>query len=174
LKRVGCILASALLALIFPTTAQAATVTTVDFTAAPKGTHFLTGAQEPTCTVSGVDVTCTSYELRGVGAAKAEALLWVTWTALIECRDAADQVVDVSVNDEADGDIRQLEAKGRLVVPELAPPSGWPETQFPEIATCPSEEWSPSVVPGSITLTDFTYTLTFTCFTRPAITVTGP
>jgi hypothetical protein len=42
------------------------------------------------------------------------------------------------------------------------------------IATCSSEEWSPSLVPGSITLTDFTYTLTFTCFTRPAITITGP
>jgi hypothetical protein len=174
LKRISCILASALLALIFPTTAQAAPVTTVDFTDAPKGTRFLTGAQEPTCTVSGVDVTCTSYELRGVGTTRAEALLWVTWTALIECKDEAGQVVEVSVNDEADGDIRQLEANGRLVVPVLASPSGWPEAQFSEIATCPVEEWFPSVVPGSITLTDFTYTLTFEGFTEPAITVTGP
>jgi len=147
-------------------------VATINFTHAPKGTHFLTGAPEPTCAVSGVDVTCTSYELGGVGTTSAEALLWVTWTALIECRDEAGQVVETTVNDEANGALWYLEANGRLVVPVLALSGGWAETQFYEIATCPVEEWFPSVVPGSITLTDFTYTLTSEGFTEPAITIT--
>jgi hypothetical protein len=174
LKRVGYIVVPALLTLLLPTTAQAATATTVDFTNAPHGTRFMPGTPKPTCTVEGEDVTCTSYGLRRVGTTSAEALLWVTWTALIQCADETGQVVDVSVNEEEDGAIAYLESNGRLAVPELATSPGFPQGHFGEIATCPDEEWIPGVVPGSITVTDFSYDLTFEGFTRPAITITGP
>jgi hypothetical protein len=174
LKRIGFIVVPALMTLLLPTTAQAATATTVDFTNAPHGTRFMAGTPKPTCTVDGVAVTCSSYDLRGVGTTRAEALLWVTWTALIQCKDEAGQVVEVSVNEEQDGAIYYLESNGRLGVPVLATSSGFPQGHFEEIATCPVEEWIPGVVPGSITVTDFSYDLTFEGFTEPAITVTGP
>ncbi len=174
MKRTGLLLVAALLTLVIPTTAQAATVTTVDLANAPKGTRFAPGTPQPTCTVSGVEVGCTSHGLLGVGTTSAEALLWVTWTATIQCKDEAGQVVQVSPNEEEDGAIAHLEPNGRLVVPVLATSSGFIEGHYAEIATCPNEEWIPGVVRGSITVIGFTYTLTFEGFTEPAITVTGP
>jgi hypothetical protein len=41
-------------------------------------------------------------------------------------------------------------------------------------ATCPNPNWTPEVRSGtSITLSSFTYTVTFAGFSSPAITITG-
>jgi hypothetical protein len=38
---------------------------------------------------------------------------------------------------------------------------------------CPNSNWTPKVRPGSVTLTDFTYTLTFAAFSSAYITITA-
>ena len=46
--------------------------------------------------------------------------------------------------------------------------------QFEAQATCPNPNWTKSVRGGTITLTNFTYTLHFAGFTGDFITITGP
>jgi hypothetical protein len=45
---------------------------------------------------------------------------------------------------------------------------------FEAAATCPNGNWTKSLAGGSITLSSFTYTLTFAGFTGAYITITGP
>jgi hypothetical protein len=47
------------------------------------------------------------------------------------------------------------------------------QQQFLSQQTCPNPNWTPTLGSG-ITLTSFTYTLTFAGFSSPYITVTGP
>jgi hypothetical protein len=47
------------------------------------------------------------------------------------------------------------------------------EQQFLAQQTCPNPNWTPTI-PGGITLSSFTYTVTFAGFSGPYITITGP
>jgi hypothetical protein len=148
--------------------------TTFNPAAAPNGTHVQTGT--PSCSVDGLTVTCSSYELAGVGNTDASASLNVIYTATVDCRNHGGQVVEVKAQSETGpfttGRIRSK--NGRLDVPTLSS-SGVPtDRDFTSQATCPNGNWTKEVRSGTTTLVSFTYTLTFFGFNTPYITITGP
>jgi hypothetical protein len=63
---------------------------------------------------------------------------------------------------------------GKLTVPSLNSGPVPTAAQFEAAAKCPNPNWTKSVQGGTITLSSFTYTLTFAGFTAPFITITGP
>ena len=177
MKRILFVLASALLALfVTSTTAQAAITTTFDAGAAPTGTHLQRGTIS--CSVDSTTrlVTCTSYELAGVGNANAQATLNASYSATVQCRNHGGQIVEVhSQNVTVSSSTGTIEAKnGRLAVPELTSAPAPTAAQFEALATCPNPNWTPEVLASSIRIASFRYTLTFVGFANPAITITGP
>jgi hypothetical protein len=158
----------------FPAGASAAITTTFNPAAAPSGTHVQTGT--PTCTVSGLLVSCSTYELAGVGNTNATATLRASYTATVNCRNHGGQIVPVKATAQSvPTTTGQLEPKnGRLTVPALNSGPVPTAAQFEALATCPNGNWTKEIVPGSRTLSSFTYTLHFTGFTGNYITITGP
>src|SRR4051794_35150966 len=116
MKRIFGIAALALLLM----TSVALATTTIDPTAAPTGTHFQTGSA--TCTISNGVLTCSSYELAGVGNANATATLDATYSATVRCRNHGGQIVDVkSQTETAPTTTGALQPKnGKLTVPSLS------------------------------------------------------
>ena len=176
MKRLLFILLSALLALFFTTTAQAAISTTFDSTAAPTGTHLQTGTIACSVDPSTLLVSCTSYELAGVGNTNAKATLDTVYSATVQCRNHGGQIVDVKSQAKAapttTGDLSPK--NGRLSVPAFnsgpVPSAGTFEAQ----ATCPNGNWTKQLLGGTTTLSSFVYTLHFAGFTGNYITITGP
>jgi hypothetical protein len=176
-KRFALIVATALLALVLaPATASAAITTTIDPAAAPTGTHLQTGAIG--CSVDPVTqlVTCSGYELAGVGNANATGSLDTDYTATVRCRNHGGQIVDVkSQVTTAPVTTGSLSPKnGRLAVPALSSSPVPTAADFEAQATCPNRNWTKELLGGSIALSGFTYTLTFAGFASPYITITGP
>ena len=175
MKRLALVVAAALLMLGFaPTAAYAAITTTIDPSAAPTGTHVQTGT--PTCTVTGLAVTCSTYELAGVGNTNAIGSLTATYTATVQCRNHGGQIVEVkSQVTGATATTGSLSPKnGRLTVPSLSSSPVPTAAQFEAQATCPNGNWTKELLGGTITLSSFTYTLHFAGFTGDYITITGP
>jgi hypothetical protein len=175
MKRFALVVATALLMLGFaPSAAFAATTVTFNDAAAPTGTHVQSG--DPMCSISGGVVTCSSYELAGVGNANAEASLSASYTATVQCRNKGGNIVEVkSQVTGATASTGALEPKnGRLLVPSLSSTSVPSDAQFTASATCPNGNWTKLVLQGSVSLSGFTYTLHFVGFTGNYITITGP
>jgi len=150
--------------------------TTVNFANAPTGAHFRQNSGAPTCSISGITVSCTGTQIAGVGNTDATLVLTVTYAATVQCRNNGGQIVDVKTQGTtatpAPDDATQLR-NGTLIVSSFSA-STVPTTQsFLDQATCPNPNWT-KVLLGSPTVTSFTYTLTFDGFTEPAITITGP
>ena len=149
--------------------------TTFNSANAPTGTHVQSGS--PTCLVGSNNlVTCSTYELAGVGNANATGSLDATYTATVQCRNHGGQIVEVkSQAESAPTTTGSLSPKnGRLTVPSLnsgpVPSAG----DFEAMATCPNGNWTKELESGTVTLASFTYTLTFAGFSGPYITITGP
>ena len=175
MKRFAIVLATALLTLVFaPSAAFAAITTTFNDAAAPTGTHVQTGT--PTCQISGGAVTCSSYELAGVGNTNAQASLTASYTATVQCRNHGGQIVEVkSQVTGATATTGQLSPKnGRLLVPSLSSSPVPTASQFEASATCPNGNWTKEALTGTIALSSFTYTLHFVGYTGNYITITGP
>jgi len=175
MKRLFTLAALALSALlVMASAASAAVVTDIDPTQAPSGTHLQTGTIG--CTVSGGTVTCSTFELAGVGHTNAELNLEATYTATINCTNKGGNLVEAHSDDVtvSSGPITlRSDKNGRLAVPAATAPAPT-AAQVLAQADCPNPNWTPSVAPGSITLSSFTYTLTFAGFDEPYITITGP
>jgi hypothetical protein len=174
-RLIRSLLGSALILLLAASSAFAATVVTVNFANAPTGTHFV-GDARPSCTVSSLVVSCSSYELAGVGNTDATAALSTTYSATIDCENHGGQIVEVHQESATvASSTGALHPKnGRLVVPSLSSAPAPTAAQFEAMASCPNPNWTAVAVQGSITLSSFTYKLTFVGFTAPAITITGP
>lgn len=155
------------------TAAQAAT--TINPAAAPTGTHLQTGSigcsVDPTTEL----VTCSGFELAGVGNANATATLTATYTATVQCRNHGGQIVEVkSQVTTAPTSTGSLSPKnGRLTVPELTSGPVPTAEDFIAKATCPNGNWTKELLGNTITLSSFTYTLHFAGFTGDYITITG-
>jgi len=176
MKRLLVVLASALLALFFTTTAQAAITTTINPNAAPTGTHLQTGTIGCSVDSSTGLVSCSTYELAGVGGSNATAALNATYTATVQCRNNGGQIVEVkSQAKAAPTTTGSLSPKnGRLSVPALNSGPVPTATQFENQATCPNGNWTKELEAGTVALSNFTYTLQFFGFTGFYITITGP
>jgi hypothetical protein len=145
-----------------------------DAAAAPNGTHLQSGT--PSCSVTGTAITCSTYELAGVGNANAQATLDAAFAAVVQCRNHGGQIVEVkSQAESAPISTGQLQPKnGRLPVPALSTGNVPTASDFTSQATCPNGNWTKVLKDGTVTLTSFTYTLTFAGFSSAYITITGP
>jgi hypothetical protein len=171
LRRILFTLTAPLAAVIaFSAAASAATV--FNPAAAPQGTHVQRGT--PGCTVgSDLSVSCSSFELAGVGNTNATANLSATYTATVVCINGGGNPSDSQHQGSftASNSTGQLSPKnGRLTVPSLAVTAPT-EQQFLAQQTCPNPNWIPTI-PGGITLSSFTYTVSFAGFTGNYITIT--
>jgi len=172
MRRIAVLITTLFLAVVgFAPTASAAT--TINPAAAPTGTHFQVGTA--TCTSDGVTVTCSSYQLAGVGNTNAEATLSTRYQATVRCRNHGGQIVDVkSQVIPVSSSTGTLQPKnGRLEVPSLTSAPAPSNATFEAQATCPNGNWTKETLPGSITVVGFTYTLHFVGFTGNFITITG-
>jgi len=174
-RRILFILAVPFAAVIAFSAAASAT-TTINPAAAPTGTHFQAGTSA-TCSVdsSGL-VTCSSYQLNGVGNSNATGSLSATYSATVDCTNHGGNLVPVKSSAQtAPTSTGSLSPKnGSLIVPSLNSGPVPSDAQFEAAATCPNGNWTKSVQGGSITLSSFTYTLHFAGFTGDFITITGP
>ena len=170
------LLIAALLGIVaaISTVALAAIVTTFNAAAAPTGTHLQTGTIG--CSISSGVVTCTAYELAGVGNADATATLDASYSATVQCRNHGGQIVDVkSQTETAPTTTGRLRPKnGRLDVPQLQSGPVPSDADFEKNATCPNGNWTKETQDSTIALSSFTYTLHFTGFDGNYITITGP
>ena len=176
LKRIGItvtLLTVALLVSAGP--ALAAVTTTFNPANAPTGTHLQTGTIGCSVDTTGL-VTCTAYELAGVGNADATATLNATYSATVQCRNHGGQIVEVkSQTKTAPTTTGRLRPKnGRLDVPQLQSGPVPTDATFEANATCPNGNWTKETLDSTIRLSSFTYTLTFTGFSGAYITITGP
>jgi hypothetical protein len=156
--------------------AQAAITTTINPAAAPTGTHLQTGTIGCSVDSTTLLVSCTSFELAGVGNANAVGTLSTTYSATVQCRNHGGQIVEVkSQVKTAPTSTGSLSPKnGRLSVPSLSSSPVPTAAQFESQATCPNGNWTKELENGTITLSSFTYTLHFAGFTGDYITITGP
>jgi hypothetical protein len=176
-KRLGFIAVVAMMLVAFSASAASAAITTtINPAAAPTGTHFQVGTA--TCTVNSTTqlVTCSSYELAGVGNANATATLSTSYSATVQCRNRGGQIVEVksqvATAPTTSGNLSP--ENGRLFVPSLSSSPVPTAASFEAQATCPNGNWTKETLAGSITLSSFTYTLHFAGFTGNYITITGP
>jgi hypothetical protein len=178
MKKAGIIAALlALLVALAAAPALGAITTTFNDAAAPSGTHVQSG--DPSCSLTGAQqpfgVSCSSYELAGVGHIDALATLSTTYSGTVVCINGGGNPSDSQHQGTfpTTTSVPLTSGKnGRLTVPSLtkSPPS---TADFLALQTCPNPNWTPTV-PGGITLTSFTYTLHFVGFTGNYITITGP
>jgi len=155
--------------------ASAAQTTTIDRTQAPSGTHLQTGTIG--CTVSSTgSVSCSTFELAGVGHTNATLTLAATYSATIDCRNNGGQVVETKTGTFTVTNppvTLTSDKNGRLTVPP-ASVTAPTEAQFLALQTCPNPNWTPEIQAGTtITLSSFTYKLTFEGFSGAYITITG-
>jgi hypothetical protein len=159
------------------TATAALAATTINPANAPGGTHFAGKTSAPVCTVtSSLAVTCTGYELAGVGNANATASLSVTFSGTVDCSNSGTNPNNAIESHETTfttvASTGSLSPKnGRLAVPSLS--SAAPPSQ-PSQTLCPNPNWTATWHAGSPVLQSFTYTLTFVGFPGAFITVTGP
>ncbi|MDQ0078659.1 hypothetical protein [Arthrobacter oryzae] len=174
-KRFFAIIA-ALAMLMFGVTTSALAATTITPAAAPTGTHLQSGTIGCSVNTATQVVSCTTFELAGVGNTNATATLITTYTATVQCRNRGGQIVEVKSQVKAaeatTGDIAPK--NGRLRVPALSSSTVPTAAQFEAQATCPNGNWTKELLGGTITLSSFTYTLHFAGFTGDYITITGP
>jgi hypothetical protein len=181
MKRVGIIAALAMLLVALSASAASAAVTPGTYNAsfndaaAPNGAH-VSGRTAPTCTVTGLNVSCSSYQLAGVGNTNANANLSVNYSASVACRNGGGNLSDSQHQGSFTRDVPSGELSpknGKMTVPALSATAPSP-ADFLAQQSCPNPNWIPELSSG-ITLESFEYTLTFVApFTGNYITIAAP
>jgi hypothetical protein len=149
-----------------------AITSSLDPSQAPSGTHLQTGTIG--CAV-GTDfaVTCSTFELAGVGHTDADVALTASYTATVDCNNPGNNrnnpIESHTTSFSASSQVTVSSGKnGRLTIPQQS------VSPFSVVQGCPNPNWTPVIRAGTLALTRFTYTVTFEDFTSPYITVTGP
>jgi hypothetical protein len=177
MKRFSLIGGLSMLLIAFSVSAALATVApgtyspTINPANAPSGTHLQTGTIS--CTVNADrSVSCTTFELAGVGNTNATVSLVANYTAIVDCFNPGtnpnNPIESHTTTFTASSTITVSSTKnGRLTVPSrsVSPSS---VTQV-----CPNPNWTPVIRPGTLQLTSFSYTVTFAGFTAPYITISA-
>lgn len=136
---------------------------------APSGTHLQTGSIG--CVVgTDLSVTCSSFQLAGVGNTNATVILLANYTATVDCfnhgTDPNNPIESHTTSfSSADTTTVPSTKNGRLTIPQ--------ETATPGSVTqvCPNPNWTPRIRSGTLQLVSFTYTVTFAGFTSPYISI---
>jgi hypothetical protein len=171
MRRISIVMAVLVAAAMTASVALAAITTDINPANAPSGTHLQTGAIG--CTVaSDLTVSCTQFELAGVGHTNAVLTLSVTYTADVTGSNKGvnpQNAVEAQGSTFTDSTSTPLTSSknGRLTVP--AQSASFPGTTS---SACPNGNWTAAFT--NKTLKSFTYTLTFDGFSGAYITITGP
>jgi hypothetical protein len=175
MRRLGIITALSMLVLaVSASVALAAITTDINPANAPNGTHYKSGTAS--CSVTGTTVNCTGYTLAGVGHINATEELDATYTATVVCRNSGGNLSDGQHQgsfNSTTGPIPVTSDKNGNMTVTPTTVSAPSTADFLALQTCPNPNWTPEVS-GSITLSSFTYTLTFEGFTGAYITIKGP
>jgi hypothetical protein len=181
MKRIGIIttLSTLLMALFVALLAPAALAvqtTTINPANAPEGTHLQRGTIGCTVNDTTLLVTCSTFELAGVGNTNATGSLVTSYSATVTCTNNGGKTVPVkSTVQTAPTTTGSLSPEnGRLSVPSLSSSPVPTAADFEASATCPNPNWKKKADLSTLTLESFTYTLTFAGFSGAYITVTGP
>jgi hypothetical protein len=166
------LVASVLALCLSATGALAAITSSLDPSQAPSGTHLQTGAIS--CTVNAdQSVTCSTFELAGVGHTDADVALTASYTAIVDCNNPGNNrnnpIESHTTSFSASTQITVTSGKnGRLSVPA--------QSVNPNAVAqgCPNPNWTPVIRAGTLTLESFSYTVTFEDFASPYISVVGP
>jgi len=170
MRRVGIITTlSMLLLALSASVALAAITTTINPANAPSGTRLQSGAIGCTVGDDGLTVTCTAFELAGVGNTNAFVSLTANYSGIVDCRNHGGNIVEsheTTFSATNEGTLRPTR-NGRL---RVAVRSVSPDLDLAE--PCPNPNWTPEFHAGSPTLDSWSYTLTFAGFTGAYITIT--
>jgi hypothetical protein len=172
MRRLGII--TALLTLLGAVTASvalAAITTTINPANAPSGTHLQAGAIGCAVGSDGLTVSCSAFELAGVGNTNADLNLTANYSGVVDCFNHGGNLVESHETTFAATNEATLtpSRNGRL---RVGARSVSPDLDLAE--PCPNPNWTPEFHAGSPTLDSFSYTLTFNGFTGAYITITGP
>ena len=163
----------AVLALLVTALAAVPALAVTDFDNAPSGAHYRQGSAEPVCTVDEATntVRCTGTTIGGVGNTNADVLLSVTAQADLTCTNRGGNLVEphsTTVTDTTTA-TEFSSRNGQIVIDPMS--EQITEADVERAFTCPNRNWTEDV--QSITITGFTYSVTFAGFDDPAILVTG-
>jgi len=157
---------------------SAAIVQTVNPAFAPSGTHLQTGAIGCSVNSTTLAVTCTGFELAGVGHTNLTLLLTAVYRATIDCNNPSETNKNnpieshTSTFSATSGPLTIPSTKnGRLTVPQQSVSSSL------VAQGCPNPNWEPVIRSGTLQLLSFTYTITFQGFstaTQNYVKITGP
>jgi hypothetical protein len=133
------------------------------------GSSFLKSGTVECVVNSALDVNCGAYVLGGVGNTNAAVSLTATYSATIDCTNHGGNLVESHTSTFSDSSAATVVSSrnGQLRVPAQS------TSAFDAPQVCPNPNWTPSIRAGTLTLESFTYTLTFTGFTSPYITITA-
>jgi hypothetical protein len=146
----------------------------------PSGAHYAKGSVEPTCGAvqGGANdkfsyFSCTGTTIGGVGNTNATATLSVTYSGTVQCRNHGGQIVDVKSQTTVGTPSLPLypDRNGQIVVPVLTVQVPTAKT-LTEAATCPNGNWTKELQ-GGVVLTSYVYTVIFSGYTQPFISITG-
>lgn len=167
-------LAAASLAAAMSASAALAT-TAINPANAPNGAKVVGTAS---CAVGsdGLTVTCSSYQISGVGNTNANAGLVASYSATVTCTNKGGQTVPVkSMTQTAPTSSGKISPQnGKMTVPSLNSGPVPTAADFEKAATCPNGNWTKTAQTSTIALSSFTYSLTFVGFNGPFILITGP
>jgi hypothetical protein len=149
-------------------------LTNTSIAALPSGGHLQSGSVF--CVVANdLSITCSStgdYFINGVGHTDATGTLNASYSATVRCRNHGGQIVDVKTQfpTTTGGTFHPSRKNGSLDVPPItggAPTAG----DFESATTCPNNNWTKSVLPGTPTLDSFSYTLQFAGFAEATVSI---
>jgi hypothetical protein len=159
-------------AVAFPAAASAVAPGTypgsVNSANAPGSSHLASGAIQ--CVVDAdLNVDCANYVLGGVGNTNATVALSATYSATIDCTNKGGNLVESHTSTFSDSSTATVAStrNGQLRVPAQS------ASPFEAPQVCPNPNWTPSIREGTLVLESFTYTLTFTGFSSPAVLITA-
>jgi hypothetical protein len=170
MRKLGIIAVLSLMALAV---AAVPALAVTNFNNAPSGAHYRNGFAQPVCSTNQVTdtVSCTGTTIGGVGNTAATVSLSVTATANLTCTNRGGNLVEPHSSTVTDTtSAREFPSRnGQIIIDPISEriTAGDVTGAF----TCPNPNWTERV--QSITVTGFTYTVTFDGFTQPAIRVTG-
>ncbi len=117
-------------------------------------------------------VQCAGTTIGGVGNTNADVELSVTAQADLTCTNRGGNLVEphsTTVTD-TETDVAFSSKNGQIVIDPIS--EQITEQDVTRASTCPNRNWTEDV--QSITITSYTYSVTFDGFDEPAILVTGP
>lgn len=139
----------------------------------PSGGHLQSGSIG--CTVSGANfsITCSSFQVSGIGNRNATVSLNAQYTAIVDCNNPGSNKNNPIESHETSfspsSTVQAFPTKnGRVTIPSRTVSfSGAP-------IGCPNENWEPVIRSGSVELVSFSYTVTFAGFSSPAVSISEP